>query len=214
LRFESTLLIPPGSRPHASPSGAVNAIWPGLQEGDLLQNVLTNQKIAPGNKGGQWFHLPFFCCKKAGNISEEVQVYPGDALTSLYVWDGSRNLWLDSWVLASAGGWLIDGKGGDGRKGFMGSVTYDSAIGGGNGTYTHAILAIELQELGKWDWGPFTWRNVIVQARTKETTWCTKFLSSDLKFHTSPPVATTDGELTICYIGTVVFEGPGEKRKG
>lgn len=73
-------------------------------------------------------------------------------------------MWLDSWTLATANEAVKAGK-----SGFTGGLIYDPKTGGGKGNYTHAILAIELQGLGKWDWGAFTWRNVIVQARTKET---------------------------------------------
>lgn len=73
-------------------------------------------------------------------------------------------MWLDSWTLATANEAVKAGK-----SGFTGGLVYDPKTGGGKGSYTHAILAIELQGLGKWDWGAFTWRNVIVQAKTKET---------------------------------------------
>ncbi|KAG9237087.1 hypothetical protein BJ875DRAFT_370716 [Amylocarpus encephaloides] len=207
-RFESTLIIPNGSPPDKNFQGAVKAVWPGLQNKDLLQNVLTNQKkVASENKNEQWFHLPFFCCHPAGDFKTEVQLYPGDALTSIYVWDIPHNKYLDSWTLVTANA----GKDA-GAKGFTGGVVYDQKIAGGGEPYNQAILAVELQGLGEWDFGSFTWRNIIVMARTKETKWCTKLnTTNNFKFRTSMPVATTEGELTTCYIATVVFKSPTGK---
>jgi hypothetical protein len=37
-----------------------------------------------------------------------------------------------------------------------------------------ALLTIELQDLGTWDFGSVLWTNVILEANTTDTAWCTK----------------------------------------
>lgn len=44
-----------------------------------------------------------------------------------------------------------------------------------NGTsLTAALLTIELQQQGKWNFGPVEWRNILVEANTTDTEWCSK----------------------------------------
>jgi hypothetical protein len=40
-----------------------------------------------------------------------------------------------------------------------------------------ALMTIELQQLGTWDFGDVVWRNVMVQANTTDTKWCMQFVS-------------------------------------
>jgi hypothetical protein len=42
------------------------------------------------------------------------------------------------------------------------------------GSYTTAVLAIELQGGSTWDFGEVEWKNVIVEAATTDTDWCLK----------------------------------------
>jgi hypothetical protein len=207
-RFESTLVIPKASP--QPPEGALAAIWPGLQNQDLLQNVLTNQRIG-GARPAEWNFLPFYCCHPAGNFSNEIQVYPGDALTTQYLWDIPHNKYVDSWSVVTATEGAKAGK-----SGFTGGTTYDQKIateGKGGPPYYMASLAVEVQGMGLWDWGPFTWKNIIIMAKTKEQDWCTKVSKgSKFSFNTSTPVATTDGNLTTCYIARLVFLEPTDHR--
>ena len=38
---------------------------------------------------------------------------------------------------------------------------------------TSTLMTIELQEQGKWNFGPVEWRNILVEVNTTETEWCT-----------------------------------------
>jgi hypothetical protein len=60
-QFESTLILPTGS-PDKTPANDVQAFWPGMEPasmGSVFQNVITNQGGGPG----EWYLLPFYCCK-------------------------------------------------------------------------------------------------------------------------------------------------------
>jgi hypothetical protein len=212
-RFESTLIIPPASL--SPPEGRVAAIWPGLQNKDLLQNVLTNQRMS-GSRPTEWNFLPFFCCHPAGNFSHEVEVHPGDALSTQYIWDVAHDKYVDSWSVVTGNMGAKAGK-----SGFTGGKVYDQKIATSDKDsvkaepYHMASLSVEVQGMGAWDWGSFTWRNVIVMAKTKETEWCTNMdIPKDFKHNMSTPVVTTDGEMTTCYVATVVFVEPTDSRFG
>lgn len=41
-------------------------------------------------------------------------------------------------------------------------------------TSHQAIFAIELQRAAQWDFGSLSWRDIILEMDTKDTTWCTK----------------------------------------
>ncbi|TVY75866.1 hypothetical protein LSUE1_G006078 [Lachnellula suecica] len=209
LRFESTLIVPPGS-PDASPDRLVQAIWPGLQTDTLLQNVLTNQ----GGKAHEWFFLPFACCHPAANLVDPVRVYPGDSITNTYLWDIGNDKWLNNWVLTpGAEGHKA------GEKAFHGGLTFDQAtafVDQPNKTakttarpYNDAVFAIELQGLGTWDFGPVEWKNILIVANTTDSEWCTKIQTADpLNYSVTPPYASTSGNLTTCYIASMTFISP------
>jgi hypothetical protein len=212
-RFESTLIIPPVSP--SPPDGRVAAIWPGLQNTDLLQNVLTNQRIG-GNRPSEWNFLPFFCCHPGGNFSKEVELHPGDALSTQYIWDVIHDKYVDSWSMVTGNAGYKAGK-----AGFTDGTIYDQKMATSDkesekpAPYHMASLSVEVQGMGAWDWGRFTWRNVIVMAKTKETEWCTKSkVPVDFKYNMSIPIATTDGEMTTCYVATVIFVEPTDNRFG
>ncbi|KAH6672282.1 hypothetical protein B0J14DRAFT_593268 [Halenospora varia] len=204
LRFQTTLIIP-ATTPDASEANNVQAIWPGLQSDTLLQNVVTNQGGGPH----EWYHLPFFCCEPAGQLENQKRIYPGDSLTSTYLWDNVHNKWLDSYVLRP-------GEEGAkaGSQGFTGGLTFDPVIAPGKGKpYDRAILALEFQEKGTWNFGPVIWKNVLVVALTNETKWCTGFASTDnLRWQASAPAVHTDEGVTTCFIAQVVFSNPIEKK--
>lgn len=62
-QFESTVIIPTVS-PDKTPSNDVQSFWPGMEPktmNGVFQNVITNQAAEPG----EWYLLPFYCCKYA-----------------------------------------------------------------------------------------------------------------------------------------------------
>jgi hypothetical protein len=211
-RFESTLIIPPPSP--SSPDKHLAAIWPGIQSKDLLQNVLTNQRIG-GSRPGEWNLLPFFCCHPAGNFSREYEVSPGDALSTQYIWDKLNNKYVDSWSLVIGSEGFKAGK-----KGFTGGTVYDQKLATSDKDseppeqYHQASLSIELQGQGVWNWGPVIWRNIIIMAKTTEQAWCNEPKSKDFKYNMTTPVATTDNGITTCYIAKVVMQEPTDNRLG
>jgi hypothetical protein len=212
LRFESTLLVPTAS-PDISANGNVQAVWPGLQTDTLLQNVLTNQG---GDGPHQWGHLPFACCGPALNLMDGgIQVYPGDSITNIYLWDIPADKWLDSWAVTPG----TEGSQA-GEKAFHGGLTFDqkSVFKPDNAqkltprAYDTAVLAIELQGLGTWDFGPVHWRNIVIEASTTETEWCMGFVGSgNLDWEASTPRVNTEGSVTTCYVASFIFKAPMEK---
>ncbi|TVY86164.1 hypothetical protein LAWI1_G008362 [Lachnellula willkommii] len=210
LRFESTLVIPDPS-PDAGPAGDVQAIWPGLQTDTLLQNVVTSVGGGPH----EWYLLPFYCCHPAGNLTSQIRIYPGDLLTNSYIWDTPNNKWLDTWTLTP---------GAEGSKAgldaFHGGLTFDQTTASREQTpaivpkaYDNPVLAIELQGLGTWDFGAVQWRNIIMEANTTDTDWCTKVNTDNpMKMITSPPVVRTEGNVTTCYISKLTFDSPTDKK--
>ncbi|TVY28010.1 hypothetical protein LHYA1_G005177 [Lachnellula hyalina] len=209
LRFESTLVIP-ASSPDASPDGDVQALWPGLQTDTLLQNVVTNVGGGPH----EWYLLPFYCCHPAGKLTAQRRIYPGDLLTNSYIWDMAHNKWLDTWALTP---------GPEGSKAglaaFQGGLTFDQTTASKEQSglvpkpYDQPVLAIELQGHGTWDFGAVTWRNIIMEANTTETDWCTMVTTDNpMKLTTSPPVVRTEGNVTTCYISQMTFESPTDKK--
>ena len=205
LRFESTLIIPAAS-PDPNITNDVQAIWPGLQTDTLLQNVVTNLWPTGGGPHG-WYLLPFYCCDPPGNLTDQIQIYPGDLLTNTFVWDVPQNKWLDNWV-------LTPGEEGSkaGQKAFQGGLTFDQAIALEKAQnkiarpYDTPEFAIELQGLGTWDFGPVTWKNILIEANTTETDWCTKIKTpSNMHIQNTAPVVTSAGTVTSCYIGNITF---------
>jgi len=212
LRFESTLLVPAAS-PDTSVKGNVQAIWPGLQTDTLLQNVLTNQGDGPH----QWGQLPFACCGPALNLIDGgIQVYPGDSLTNIYIWDIPSNKWLDNWALTPGPEGAKAGE-----KAFHGGLTFDQGAAFkpdakklSPGPYNTAVLAIELQGLGTWDFGPVHWRNIVIEANTTATEWCSTLVSSgNLAWEASMPRVNTEGTVTTCYIASFIFKAPVKKAR-
>jgi hypothetical protein len=186
----------------------VQAIWPGIQKDALLRNVIT----AAGGGPHEWYLLPFYCCHPAGNLVNQTRVYLGDLITNTYVWDIPHNKWLDNWALKP---------GEEGSKAglstFHGGFTFDQATamkeqGGVAKPYDHPLLAIELQGIGTWGFGPVMWRNILIEANTTEPDWCAKIKTPDsMHLQMTPSVASTEGTVTSCYIARINFIAPIKK---
>jgi len=95
-----------------------------------------------------------------------------------------------------------------------------------------ALMTIELQQLGTWDFGDVVWRNIMVQANTTDAKWCMQFVSPLCLLHSqcktkltntrgpqdvndaafnytfTPPTVTTLENTTICYIAQLTFHQP------
>ncbi|TVY37775.1 hypothetical protein LOCC1_G006242 [Lachnellula occidentalis] len=196
LRFESTLVIP-AVTPDASTDNDVQALWPGLQTDTLLQNVITTAGGGPH----EWYLLPFYCCKPAGALTSPIRIYPGDLLTNTYIWDMPNNKWLDTWALTPA------------PREAEQARRPSTASGVVPKPYDNPILAIELQGLGTWDFGRVQWRNILMEANTTDTDWCTKVTTDNpMKLILTPPVVRTHGSVTTCYISQITFDSPTDKK--
>jgi hypothetical protein len=81
-------------------------------------------------------------------------------------------------------------------------------------TQAQAVLTIELQVNSIWDFGPVTWQNVIIEAATNSSDWCTNkqtgFYGSNVKFNwtKTEPMITTSGVSTMFRWDTVMLNGP------
>ncbi|KAF4631836.1 hypothetical protein G7Y89_g6289 [Cudoniella acicularis] len=199
VRFESTMIIP-ASSPDPIQNGHVQAVWPGVNNKTLLQNVMTNTGGV-----GEWFTFPFFCCTTSGHLANQSQVYPGDSLTTTYLWDQAHNKWLDSWV-SSPGDAGVQA----GSTGFIGGITFDPNIAPGHDVAMDtASLNIELQDGSTWDFGPIIWQNILVVAQTTDDSWCTKpSVTDNMNFQMSVPTSNTANGTTTCYIASMVFTSP------
>lgn len=98
------------------------------------------------------------------------------------------------------------------------------------GPYGRALLTIELQERGSWDFGDVEWRNIMIEANTTDVEWCIKYVSarklrtrlkltsargpslvdagSPFTFTYTTPTASVLGTSTVCYIAQLVFHQP------
>ncbi|PMD24466.1 hypothetical protein NA56DRAFT_700102 [Hyaloscypha hepaticicola] len=206
-KFESTLIIPAGS-PDKTPANDVQAFWPGMEPAEydgVFQNVITNQGGGPG----EWYLLPFYCCNPATNLTAQMRVWPGDAVKNVFSLDIPSGKWYNNWV-------VTPGQQGNaaGQKPFGGGFVFDPAIDTETkgAPYTNALLTIELQDLGTWDFGSVLWTNVILEANTTDTAWCTNGPigpSNSWKWSASPGTwSTSNQNLTTCYYSTVSLECP------
>ncbi|KAE8449421.1 hypothetical protein EG329_008029 [Mollisiaceae sp. DMI_Dod_QoI] len=218
LKFDSTIMVPaPSKQPE---EGGVIAQWVGLQPSpQLMQNVITNE-----GTNGQWAFEPFFCCHLLEmvhtnstllNSSTQLtsQVYPGDALTTLFRWNPLCQTWYDNWLVTV----------GDKRH-----AAGELPIGGGlvlgpfNQLYAdhsttnkpYALLQIELQQGMFWDWGTVYFRDILVEAQTQTTEWCTGSWTvyegrDTLIWNRTTPIATVNVGVntTTCYVASIVFIG-------
>ncbi|PMD51525.1 uncharacterized protein K444DRAFT_636809 [Hyaloscypha bicolor E] len=196
-KFESTLVLPGGS-PDQSPTHDVQAFWPGMEPAKsnaVFQNVITNQGGGPGE------------CP-ATNLTEQMRVWPGDTVKNVFTLDIPNGKWYNNWV-------VTPGEQGNaaGQQPFGGGFEFDPAFDTETkgAPYTGALLTIELQELGTWDFGSVMWQNVILEANTTETKWCTDGPSGPKNWNwTASPgtFSTSDKNLTTCYYAMIVLESP------
>ncbi|KAH9224301.1 hypothetical protein DL95DRAFT_400819 [Leptodontidium sp. 2 PMI_412] len=74
-----------------------------------------------------------------------------------------------------------------------------------------ALLSIEVQGEGKWDFGIVEWRNIIIEAQTSETDLCTEIpdKKDDFRMQRTQPIATVNDNTnsTTCYIAYITFLG-------
>ncbi|CZT44765.1 uncharacterized protein RSE6_04986 [Rhynchosporium secalis] len=216
-KFESTLLVP-SVTPDQDPKSVqgLRSMWPGLEPqpvSALFQNVLSNLNQAPHvTENNAWYFFPYWCCAPAMDlVGNRVRLFPGDLLQNTYQWNSETKDWYQNWVVQP------------GKQGHRGGV---EPLGGGLITDGHfdtkyteekwppmvkALLDIEVQGEGKWDFGPVEWRNVLVEAQTKETSWCTEIPSKKNNFRMTrtQPIATVNRNTTstTCYVAFITFLG-------
>ncbi|KAF8850319.1 hypothetical protein BDZ45DRAFT_696855 [Acephala macrosclerotiorum] len=198
FRFQSTMIIPSGSPD--SNTNAIQYLWPGMepyQRNNVFQNVIANG--APGE-----------CPVKM--LVPGMKVYPGDSLTNTFTLNQFTNIWYNNWIniprsagteageVAYSGGIVFDPK------------NYDDDNTTNGEIFTSAIFAIELQRAGKWDFGQLSWRDIILEIDTRDTTWCTKgpYLNGggSFKFNFSPPVVAVVDNVVRCYIAEMNYVSP------
>ncbi|KAF8856050.1 hypothetical protein BDZ45DRAFT_692161 [Acephala macrosclerotiorum] len=170
-KFDIAFIIPNAST-NPLMAQEVQAFWPGLEPDPvsaLYQQVITNQGGGPG----EWYLLPFWCCAPPDEPKLILTVYPGDTITTLFRWNPPTQNWFDNWMLqpgdqgnaageASAGGGLIT----DGHFDTVYANSHFSPM-------EQALIIIELQGKGVWDFGEIIWLNTIVEAQTSSSDWCT-----------------------------------------
>ncbi|CZR56128.1 uncharacterized protein PAC_06016 [Phialocephala subalpina] len=225
FRFQSTMIIPAGSP--ESNTNAIQYLWPGMeayQRNNVFQNVIANG--APG----EWYLEPYYCCKydmpkrklwdpnvdkifsPVAMLVPGMKVYPGDSLTNTFTLNPLTMKWHNNWI-------NIPGPAGTaaGEAAFSGGLVFDPKDYDDDNTtageiYTSAIFAIELQRAGQWDFGNLSWRDIILEIDTKDTTWCTNgpHLNNEapFKFNFSPPVASVVDNVVRCYIAEMNFVSP------
>ncbi|KAE9366711.1 hypothetical protein N431DRAFT_445415 [Stipitochalara longipes BDJ] len=225
-RFESTLIIPAESPDTGSPYGAIRAVWPGMQGPGptLLQQVLGNQggpdvsnfSFVPG-----WYLFPYYYGKYVHLLKSQVR--PGDRTQIIYQWNHMTSNWFINWIVepaaaSSKAGMMPWG------DGLMFDQSFDKTwVANGSPHFQTAELYIEIQQRATWDWGAVEWMNILVEAETTKTAWCTgiaSFSKSEVDNAGSPngdkffngtrsePIATTIGNLMTCYIANLMYLGP------
>ncbi|KUJ23837.1 uncharacterized protein LY89DRAFT_744355 [Mollisia scopiformis] len=205
FRFQSTLIIPAGS-PDSNTLG-LQAVWPGLQPHSqqyVLQNVLAN------GVPGEWLLEPYSCCNPIAMLVPPMRVYPGDTLTNTFSLDRFSMQWQINWV-------VIPGPVGQaaGEVSFNGGLNFDlTQYDNDNATieaYTSSMFAIELQHGGQWDFGPVSWRDILLEINTTDTTWCKsgpQLQAGSFHWNYSTPVASPVDNVVRCYIAEMNFESP------
>ncbi|RDL39728.1 Uncharacterized protein BP5553_04068 [Venustampulla echinocandica] len=191
-RYAATVVVPA-----VSPGPGYHAVWPGLENnnaGFVYQSVISDSKGV-----GSWQFWVEYCCNpdyKANSI----KVYPGDTITSVFTVDGG-GIWTDAWSLVPGATGLAAG-----QKAQSGSTSnnFDS-----QGALTQAVLAIELQKGGKWDFGPIQWSNIAITASTT-TSWCADSYAvmPEFQYSISGGTSSTSGGSTTCSYPSVLFKSP------
>ncbi|KAE8449422.1 hypothetical protein EG329_008030 [Mollisiaceae sp. DMI_Dod_QoI] len=203
IKFDITVLIPNTSSNPLMVNN-IQAFWPGLEpdpSSALYQQVITNQGGGP--EDGTSCHFG-------------AALYPGDTLTTLFRWNPMSQNWFDNWLLQpgekghaagetpTGGGLITDGH-------------FDTAYKNSHySPFKQALIMIELQRQGVWDWGQIIWSNIVIEAQTTSTDWCAGnwegWRGPDNKFewNNTEPVATYNAQLntTTCYIAEIVFISP------
>ncbi|KUJ23836.1 uncharacterized protein LY89DRAFT_662631 [Mollisia scopiformis] len=157
LKFESTLVVP-GPSPDAPGGTRVQAVWPGVQGKGLLQNVITI-----GDKKGEWWQLPYYCCNPGKDLAAEVQVYPGDSITNTFILNEATMEWQDNYAVTPGASAQEPATDNTTTSSFIfdqAAVVDDDSTVGDHFTWT--FMTIELQGDGKWDFGPVAWRDILL----------------------------------------------------
>ncbi|KAG9239090.1 hypothetical protein BJ875DRAFT_436897 [Amylocarpus encephaloides] len=129
-----------------------------------------------------------------------INVYPGDAITSTFTVDGN-SVWTDSWSLQPGPAGSAAG-----QTPQSGSTSQNFAD---RGALIRALLAIELQQNGQWDFGTVQWNNIAVTASTTAG-WCSTgyAVTPSFQYSISGGTQQTIGGSTTCSYPSVTFRGP------
>jgi len=194
--FQSTLVVPP-----LSAGSGTHAVWPGLENDALTlvyQNVVNDSPAA-----GQYVIWIEECCTP-NTDSDYVLVYPGDKIHNVFSLDTSSGVWTDTWTLTPGSTGISKG---ETDQSFSQTNTFS-----GDGVLDWALLAIEVEDGGTWDFGQVQFENVIITAETTSTSWCTTPEASSTEgsfsFSASTPSSSVSGSSTTCTYGSVIFEQP------
>lgn len=89
-------------------------------------------------------------------------------------------------------------------------IAYDS---NGHPPMVQALLAVQTLKPASWDFGVVKWKNILVEAETTVTDWCTSVPNGNGQFNwtRSTPVVMLDQErnITTCYFASFTFFGEG-----
>lgn len=115
-------------------------------------------------------------------------VYPGDAVTTIMTREATGN-WTVSWSISPG-----EAANAAGQLPSVGNLDFDPTIDGESSfshamktkarlnfffvavtkgaPFKHALMTIELQSNGTWDFGDVEWRGIMIEAETADQTWC------------------------------------------
>ncbi|KUJ21840.1 uncharacterized protein LY89DRAFT_729341 [Mollisia scopiformis] len=188
-KFQVTMIVPSISRGLGS-----HGVWPGLQNDDdtfVFQSVVSDSRVP-----GTWQFFVEYCCNPDYQATS-VRVYPGDSITSTFS-VGANAQWTDTWSISP------------GAAGRAAGATAQSGSSGNSfsnrGTIDKAVLSIELQNSGVWDFGQVQWSSLSITASTTQS-WCNGayVASSSFKYAVSGGASHTSGSSTTCVYNSVTF---------
>ncbi|KAH8672646.1 hypothetical protein BGZ60DRAFT_526948 [Tricladium varicosporioides] len=191
-KFSTTMVVP-----SVSPGSGYHAVWPGLENSG---GSFVYQSVVSDSKGvGSWKFWVEYCCNPDYKATA-VNVYPGDAITSVFSL-GSDGFWTDAWS-------IVRGPAGVAAGASSTSGSSSNAFPNA-GDLTRAVLAIETAKAGTWDFGQVSFTNIAVSASTTNG-WCSTgyAVTPTFSYSVSGGTQQTVGGTTTCTYNQVLLKGP------
>lgn len=201
--IQSTYIIP--SIPKVPIMNATQGFWMGMQPLDnnaVIQNVVGNR----GDTVGEWGFWPEYCCEPNLFLETSKKVYPGDQLVNSIAQNSTTGEWVLSW-------WLKPGtEGGAARETpFAGSFVFNPQLYPAQNPFQNVFFLIEVGKPSYWDFGIVAWEDILIEASTTETSWCSNpsgaMHSTSNPWSVTPPTATVSGGVTTCRVQALKLSG-------